>query len=125
MEYYVCYVYSASEIPEYRLPWRAVRWEIDQMVEHGRGGVRLEYGRRLFSPTAAGSKPGDITLKVRTIMTLLIGYQLKKYKNIERYFTYLFSISQGHTGRAERRAGRVRGRWPTGTSTSGRSFPRR
>ncbi|XP_022182624.1 dihydropyrimidine dehydrogenase [NADP(+)] [Myzus persicae] len=54
---------SASEIPEYRLPWRAVRWEIEQMVEHGRGGVRLEYGRRLFSSSAGDSRPGDITLK--------------------------------------------------------------
>jgi len=34
------------------------------MVEHGRGGVRLEYGRRLFSSSAEDSKPGDITLKV-------------------------------------------------------------
>jgi len=58
------YVYSASEIPEYRLPWRAVRWEIEQMVEHGRGGVRLEYGRRLYSPSAGGGRPGDMTLKV-------------------------------------------------------------
>ncbi|XP_026816889.1 dihydropyrimidine dehydrogenase [NADP(+)] [Rhopalosiphum maidis] len=54
---------SASEIPEYRLPWRAVRWEIEQMVEHGRGGVRLEYGRRLYSSSAGDSRPGDITLK--------------------------------------------------------------
>ncbi|VVC41510.1 Hypothetical protein CINCED_3A005819 [Cinara cedri] len=54
---------SASEIPEYRLPWRAVRWEIDQMVEHGRGNVRLEYGRRLFSATADDGKAGDFTLK--------------------------------------------------------------
>lgn len=57
-------VYSASEIPEYRLPWRAVRWEIEQMVKHGRGGVRLEYGRRLYSPSASGGRPGDMTLKV-------------------------------------------------------------
>jgi len=54
---------SASEIPEYRLPWRAVRWEIEQMIEHGRGGVRLEYGRRLYSSSADDSRPGDITLK--------------------------------------------------------------
>lgn len=57
-------LYSASEIPEYRLPWRAVRWEIEQMVEHGRGGVRIEYGRRLYSATADGGRPGDFTLKV-------------------------------------------------------------
>lgn len=34
------------------------------MVEHGRGGVRLEYGRRLYSPSAGGGRPGDMTLKV-------------------------------------------------------------
>lgn len=60
--------YSAAEIPEYRLPWRAVRWEIEQMVEHGRGNVRLEYGRRLYSDTAEDSRPGDFTLKVPIIL---------------------------------------------------------
>ncbi|XP_025414700.1 dihydropyrimidine dehydrogenase [NADP(+)] isoform X2 [Sipha flava] len=54
---------SASEIPEYRLPWKAVRWEIEQMVEYGRGGVRLDYGRRLYSAKAPGGRPGDFTLK--------------------------------------------------------------
>jgi len=68
MSCHVFCVYSASEIPEYRLPWRAVRWEIEQMVEHGRGGVRIEYGRRLFSSSAGNSRPGDITLKVRTLI---------------------------------------------------------
>lgn len=35
------------------------------MVQHGRGRVQLEYGRRLFSTTASGGKDGDFTLKVR------------------------------------------------------------
>lgn len=34
------------------------------MVEHGRGNVRLEYGRRLFSAAADGGRAGDFTLKV-------------------------------------------------------------
>lgn len=34
------------------------------MVEHGRGNVRLEYGRRLFSTGTDGSRTGDFTLKV-------------------------------------------------------------
>lgn len=38
------------------------------MIDHGRGNVRLEYGRRLFSATAAGGKPGDFTLKVCVCM---------------------------------------------------------
>lgn len=55
---------SASEIPEYRLPADAVRWEVEQMVRHGRGGVRVQYGRRLGV--------GDLTLKVSSIV-LLVG----------------------------------------------------
>lgn len=65
-------VYSASEIPEYRLPWKAVRWEIEQMMEHGRGRVRLEYGRRLYSPKAAGGRPGDFTLKASKLLLLTL-----------------------------------------------------
>lgn len=34
------------------------------MVEHGRGRVQLQYGRRLFSAKATGGKDGDFTLKV-------------------------------------------------------------
>lgn len=77
---HVFWVYSASEIPEYRLPWRAVRWEIEQMVEHGRGGVHLEYGRRLYSSSGGDSKPGDITLKVCT-------YTLYLYSKTSLYWT--------------------------------------
>lgn len=38
------------------------------MVEHGRGNVKLEYGRRLYSATAEGGQPGDFTLKVNIIL---------------------------------------------------------
>lgn len=59
---------SASEIPEYRLPWKAVRWEIEQLVEHGRGGVHLEYGRRLFSPMINDGRTGDFVLQVSLVV---------------------------------------------------------
>lgn len=34
------------------------------MVNYGRGSVRLEYGRRLFSATTDKGREGDFTLKV-------------------------------------------------------------
>lgn len=42
------------------------------MIEHGRGSIRLEYGRRLFSNTASNRQVGDFTLKVCIHLLLLI-----------------------------------------------------
>ncbi|XP_050426621.1 dihydropyrimidine dehydrogenase [NADP(+)] [Adelges cooleyi] len=51
---------STTEIPQYRLPFQAVQWEIEQLLklkepDSGRPRVRIEYGRKLSNK--------DLTLK--------------------------------------------------------------